>query len=174
MVRCCQQGQVTPTLFTLSPKQKAGTIPFGGTQLKDDEEATYLGVDLTKGRPKRYCHLTRGRPKRYGHLTRGRPKRYGHFTKGRLKRYGHCKNISKGQNHAGYRSQTCWYHLGSKRDSTEGTARLHLEYDSTAWSTTAKVNQQALDKVQNQALRLVTGAMMFTPIIEEAYKSPNA
>ena len=32
------------TLFTLSPKQKAGTITLGGTPLKEDEEATYLGV----------------------------------------------------------------------------------------------------------------------------------
>ena len=59
----------SPSLFILSPKQKAGTIPFGGTPLKDDGEATYLGVDLTKGRPKRYGHSSKGRPKRYGHLT---------------------------------------------------------------------------------------------------------
>ena len=36
------------TLFTLSPKQKAGTINLGGTPLKEDEEATYLGVTFDK------------------------------------------------------------------------------------------------------------------------------
>ena len=49
----------------------------------------------------------------------------------------------------------------------QGTVRPHLEYGSTAWSTTAKTNQQALDKVQNQALRLTTGAMRSTPITEK-------
>ena len=48
----------------------------------------------------------------------------------------------------------------------QGTVRPHFEYGSSAWSTTAKTNQQALDKVQNQALRLITGAMRSTPITE--------
>ena len=39
-----------------------------------------------------------------------------------------------------------------------------LEYSSTAWSTTAKTNQQSLDKIQNQAIRIITGAMKSTPI----------
>ncbi|XP_041364052.1 uncharacterized protein LOC121379473 [Gigantopelta aegis] len=46
----------------------------------------------------------------------------------------------------------------------QGTVRPHLEYGSSAWSTTAKTNQQALDKVQNQALRIITGSMKSTPI----------
>ncbi|KAK7095559.1 hypothetical protein V1264_006949 [Littorina saxatilis] len=36
------------TLFILSPKQKAGTIRLGGTPLREDEEATYLGVTVRK------------------------------------------------------------------------------------------------------------------------------
>ena len=48
----------------------------------------------------------------------------------------------------------------------QGTVRPHLEFGSTAWSTTAKTNQQALEKVQNQALRLIAGAMRSTPITE--------
>ena len=36
------------TLFTLSPKQKAGTITLGGTPLKEDEETTYLGITFDK------------------------------------------------------------------------------------------------------------------------------
>ncbi|XP_041374190.1 uncharacterized protein LOC121387231 [Gigantopelta aegis] len=46
----------------------------------------------------------------------------------------------------------------------QGTVRPHLEYGSSAWSTTAETNQQALDKVQNQALRIITGSMKSTPI----------
>ncbi|XP_052249844.1 uncharacterized protein LOC127857490 [Dreissena polymorpha] len=45
-----------------------------------------------------------------------------------------------------------------------GTVRPTMEYSSAAWSTTAKTNQQALDKVQNQALRIITGATKSTPI----------
>ena len=48
----------------------------------------------------------------------------------------------------------------------QGTVRSHFEYGSTAWSTTAKTNQQALDKVQNQALGLITGAMRSKAITE--------
>ena len=36
------------TLFTLSPKQKAGTITLGGTPLKEAEEATYLGITFDR------------------------------------------------------------------------------------------------------------------------------
>ena len=36
------------TLFTISPKQKAGTITLVGTTLKEDEEATYLGITFDK------------------------------------------------------------------------------------------------------------------------------
>ena len=42
----------------------------------------------------------------------------------------------------------------------------HLDPISTAQSTTSKTNQQALDKVQNQALHLITGVMQSTPITE--------
>ncbi|KAK7112559.1 hypothetical protein V1264_011998 [Littorina saxatilis] len=46
----------------------------------------------------------------------------------------------------------------------QGTVRPHLEYGSSSWATAAKTHQQALDKVQNQALRTITGAMKSTPI----------
>ena len=44
------------------------------------------------------------------------------------------------------------------------SVRPVLEYSSTAWSTTAKTNQQSLDNIQNQALRIIAGAMESTPI----------
>ena len=46
----------------------------------------------------------------------------------------------------------------------QGAIRPHLEYGSSAWSTAAKSHQQKLDRVQNQALRIITGAMRSTPI----------
>ncbi|KAK7107736.1 hypothetical protein V1264_015601 [Littorina saxatilis] len=46
----------------------------------------------------------------------------------------------------------------------EGTVRPQLEYGAPAWSSACKSNLQALDKVQNQALRILTGAMRSTPI----------
>ena len=46
----------------------------------------------------------------------------------------------------------------------EGSVRPVMEYSSKAWSTTAKTNQQFLDKIQNQAPLIITGAMKSTPI----------
>ena len=48
----------------------------------------------------------------------------------------------------------------------KATVRPHLDYSSTTWSTTAKTKQRGPDKVQNWALRLITGAMQSTPITE--------
>ena len=45
----------------------------------------------------------------------------------------------------------------------EGSVRPVLEYSSTARSTTTKTNQQSLDKIQNQALHIITGAKKSTP-----------
>ena len=45
-----------------------------------------------------------------------------------------------------------------------GSVRPHLEYASTSWSTAARTNTAKLGKVQNAALRLITGGMKTTPI----------
>ena len=42
--------------------------------------------------------------------------------------------------------------------------RPHLEYGSTSFTSAPKSTLYTLDKVQNQALRLITGAMKSTPI----------
>ncbi|XP_078312866.1 uncharacterized protein LOC144619290 [Crassostrea virginica] len=57
----------------------------------------------------------------------------------------------------------------------EGNVRPHLEYGSSAWFTAAKSHHQALDKVQNQALRIITGAMKSTSIarMEEITNIPT-
>ena len=46
----------------------------------------------------------------------------------------------------------------------QGNVRPHLEYGSSSWMTAAKTHHQTSDKVQNQALRIITGAMKSTPI----------
>ena len=45
-----------------------------------------------------------------------------------------------------------------------GAIRPHLEYGSTTFTSASKSTLYMLDKVQNQALRLITGAMKSTPI----------
>ena len=46
----------------------------------------------------------------------------------------------------------------------QGNVCPHLEYGSSSWMTAAKIHHQTTDKVQNQALRIITGAMKSTPI----------
>ena len=125
------------TLFTLSPKQKAGTIKFGDTPLRQDEEATYLGVTFDK-RQTWKTHISKAEAK----------------ARRKLALLRKLAGTSWGANERILKS------------IYQGTIRPHLEYGSTAWSTSAKTNLQTLDRVQNQALRLITGAMRSTPISE--------
>ncbi|VDI25179.1 Hypothetical predicted protein [Mytilus galloprovincialis] len=46
----------------------------------------------------------------------------------------------------------------------QGNVRPHLEYGSSPWMTAVKSHHQTLDKVQNQTLRIITGAMKSTQI----------
>ena len=46
------------------------------------------------------------------------------------------------------------------------TARPHMEYASSAWSSAAKTNPDQLTKTQNAGLRIITGGMKTTPISE--------
>ena len=45
-----------------------------------------------------------------------------------------------------------------------GTLRPHLEYCSSAWMTAAQSHANTLNKVLNEALRIITGAMRSTVI----------
>ena len=133
---CVAVNKDKSSFFTLSPKQKAGTITLGGTPLKEDEEATYLGVTFDKKQTwKQHIAKAEGKARRKMTILR----QLAGTT------WGASEKVLK----------TVY----------QGTVRPHLEYGSTAWSTTAKTNQQALDKVQNQALRLIT-EMRSTPIAE--------
>ncbi|KAK7110705.1 hypothetical protein V1264_014535 [Littorina saxatilis] len=118
------------TLFILSPKQKAGTIKQDGTSLKTEEEVTYLGVTYDKKQTWRpHIQKAEGKTRRKISIMR----KLAGTT------WGANENILK--------------------RVYEGAVRPHLEYGSPAWSTAAKSQLQGLDKVQNQALRVITGAM---------------
>ena len=46
----------------------------------------------------------------------------------------------------------------------QGNVRPHLEYGYSSQMTAAKTHHQTSDKFQNQALRIISGAMKSTPI----------
>ena len=122
------------TLFTLT-KQQAGKIKLGDYPLKEDDEPTYLGVTFDK-RQTWKPHLQEAE-------TRARRK------------------LALMRKLAG---STWGADERTLRTVYEGAVRPHLEYGSAAWSSASKSTLQSVDKVQNQALRLITGAMKTTPI----------
>ena len=122
------------TLFTLS-KQTAGTINLGNTPLPRNDEATYLGITFDKKQTWKR-----------------------HIQKAELKARHKLVILQKLAGTSWGANETILKRV------YQGAVRPHLEYGSTAWSTTAKTNQQVLDKVQNQALRITTGSMKSTPI----------
>ena len=75
--------------------------------------------------------------------------------------------------------------VGTKWGATEnilksvyqGKVRPYLKYGSSSWMTAAQTHHQPLDKVQNQALLIITGAMKSTPIRKwrrmQSYDSGN-
>jgi len=123
------------TLFSLSSKQKVGTIRICDTPLTEVEEATYLGVTFDK-RLTWKAHLAQTEAKA-------------------RKRLAILRKLA-GTNWGAHEKILKTIYLG--------TIRPILEYGSTTWMTTAKTTQQKLDKVQNQALRIITGGMKSTPI----------
>jgi ribonuclease HI len=123
------------TLFTLSSKKQTGTIKLGDTPLRSEDEATYLGVTFDKKQTWK-PHIQQAEAKARRKLAIMR--------KLAGTSWGANENILK--------------------RVYQGAVRPHLEYGSSAWSTTAKTHQQSLDRVQNQALRIITGSMRSTPI----------
>ena len=123
------------TLFTLSTKQTSRPIKLGDSTLTCEDEATYLGVTFDK-------KLT-WKPQ----ISKAEAK-----ARRKLAIMRKLAGTSWGANEK------------VLKNVYQGSVRPHLEYGSTAWSTTAKTHQQSLDKVQNQALRIITGSMKSTPI----------
>ena len=124
------------TLFTLST-QRADDVKLGDFTLKTDDQPTYLGVTFDKRLTWKH------------HIVKAE-------TKARRK-LAIMRKISGTTWGANERILKTVYSQG---------IRPHLEYGSAAWSSAANTNLQALDKVQNQALRVMTGAMKSTPIAQ--------
>lgn len=125
------------TLFTLSPKQKAGTIMIGEEHLRDDKQPTYLGVTFDDKLTWRH-----------------------HINKATTKARRKLAILRK-------LSGTTWGASGNiLRNIYQQGIRPHLEYGSAAWCPASNTTLQELNKVQNQALRIMLGAMKSTPIVE--------
>ena len=64
---------------------------------------------------------------------------------------------------------------GAAEECHIGAIRPHLEYGSTTFTSASKSTLYTLDKVQNQAMRLIKGAMKSTPIkvMEETTAIPS-
>lgn len=129
------RDKTTGTFFSLSPKADPGRLTLGNTTLKMEDQQTYLGVTYDKKMTWRQ-HITLAESKARRKL-----------------------NIMRKL------AGTQWGANGKILKSVyQGTVRPHLEYGSSSWMTAAKSHQNTLDKVQNQALRIITGAMKSTPI----------
>ena len=135
----------TATLFTLSTKAKPGKLTLGNATLRYEDQQTYLGVTFDKRMTwKAHINQAEGKARRKLNILR--------------KLAG-----------------TTWGATDKILKSVyQGTVRPHLEYGSNSWMTAAKTHLQTLDKVQNQALHIITGAMKTTPIVrmEEATSIP--
>jgi hypothetical protein len=136
MVKINAQKSST-TLFTLSNKDKIGKIKLGDTYIKGDNEPTYLGITLDR------------RSTWKSHID---------------------KAVAKSRRKLNILRKLAGTNWGANANTLNriytGVIRPNLEYGSSAWSCAAKSHRQALDRVQNQALRVITGAMRTTPIVQ--------
>ena len=123
------------TLFTLT-QQKVDPIVLDGVKLKQDNEPNYLGITYDKRQTwKPHLQAAEAKAKRKIALMRK------------------------------LTGSTWGANQKTLKTIYQGSVRPHLEYGAAAWSTAAKTNLQSIDKVQNQALRIITGAMKSTPIV---------
>ena len=128
------------TLFTLSTKVKPVKIMLNHTELQHIDSVTYLGVT--------YLGVTFDRRQTW------KPHICNAETKARRK-------LALLRKLAG----TQWGAAEAVLKNVYiGTIRPHLNYGSTTCSSASKTSNHTLDKVQNQALRLITGSMRSTPI----------
>ena len=123
------------TLFTLSTKVKPVKIMLNHTELQHIDSATYLGVTFDR-RQTWKPHICNAETKARRKLAL--------LRKLAGTQWGAAEAVLK--------------------NVYIGTIRPHLDYGSTTCSSASKTSNYTLDKVQNQALRLITGSMRSTPI----------
>nr|KAG5700272.1 hypothetical protein BaRGS_022899 [Batillaria attramentaria]KAG5710737.1 hypothetical protein BaRGS_035139 [Batillaria attramentaria] len=123
------------TLYTLSTKTSAGNLNLEDTPLRYEDQQTYLGVTFDKRLTwKQHVQNAEAKARRKLNIMR----------KLAGTQWGANEKILK--------------------NVYQGSVRPHLEYGSSSWMTAAQSHQQTLQRVQNQALRIITGAMRSTPI----------
>ena len=129
--------KTTYTIFSLSPKDTTAKLIINNQTLPKEENPTYLGVTFDK----------RMTWKQQTEKAESRGKA----------RLAIMKKLAG----------TTWgADAGVLKKMYTGRIRPVLEYGVTAWGTAAKSNFEKVSKVQNQAFRVITGAMKSTPIQE--------
>ena len=123
------------TLFTLSTIAKRVKIMLEDVKLQHTDSTTYLGVTFDKRQTWRK-HIDGAQAKARRKLAL--------LRKLAATQWGAAETVLK--------------------NVYIGAILPHLEYGSTSFTSTSKSTLYTLDKVQNQALRLITGAMKSTPI----------
>ena len=123
------------TLFTLSTKAKHVKIMLDDVELQYTDSTTYLGVTFDKRQTWRnHINSIEAKARRKLALIR----------KLAGTQWGAAETVLK--------------------NVYIGAIRPHLEYGSTTFTSASKSTLYMLDKVQNQAMRLIIGAMKSTPI----------
>ena len=129
--------KTTYTIFSLSPGNPTATLIINDQTLPKEDNPTYLGVTFDK-------RMTWKQQAEKAE-TRGKA------------RLALMKKLAG----------TTWgADAGVLKKMYTGRIRPVLEYGVTAWGTAAKSNFDKVSKVQNQAARIITGAMKSTPIQE--------
>ncbi|GFR60787.1 RNA-directed DNA polymerase from mobile element jockey [Elysia marginata] len=129
--------KTTFTTFTLSTKSQTVHLKIGDHQLREEQSPTYLGVTFDK-------RLT-------WKAQTDKCQERGILRTGLLRRL----------------AGTQWgADMKVLKTVYTGYVRPVLEYGSSARNTTAKSNQQKVEKVQNQSLRIITEGLKSTPILK--------
>ena len=129
--------KTTYTIFSLSTKNQTDTLKISGQTIPEEKNPTYLGVTFDR-------RLT----------WKQQTEKVETRAKVRLALMKKLAGTTWGAD-----AQTL-------KKLYTGRVRPVLEYGVTAWNTAAKSTTDKVNRVQNQALRVITGAMRSTPIQE--------
>ena len=128
-------GKTTYTVFTISTKEQKVNLVFNGLILKEDKTPVYLGVTFDP------------------RLT----------WKEQLQ-----KNKTKAKLRMSLMKKLAGTHWGANQNVLKkvytGRIRPTLEYGMAATCTASQSQKEKRNKIQNQAMRIMTGAMCSTPI----------
>ena len=125
------------TCFSLSNTKQKLQLTVNGQEIPEEETPTYLGVKLDK-------KLTWN-----PHIQESERKA--------IRRLAIMKKLAG----------TNWGASSTiLKQAYTGNIRPVMEYGSAAWATAAASNTNKLDKVQNTAMRIITGGLKTTPIVK--------